>query len=207
LIFYDPADSNFGYYFGHEDGVYPPDLSSFTTWTSSYYVNPDLTSRAGARATTIDSSKRPSIESMTDKDLAINLDLDASTRSDGYSCVGMRPTLERQAQAALFNETLAKDFLPDLQIVWIAATQSMWALQWGKVQIQRQYEEHVRQKHQVRPFRFTEIEGANHFVHWDEPKKFWDATVGVVCNADRRVLDAPGLRSIQDPFVCNQFSK
>jgi hypothetical protein len=101
---------------------------------------------------------------MTDEDFAVNLDLGASKRSDVLLLTTMLPALKKQAQAALFDETMAKEFLPGMEVVWIACPQSMWPLEWSKVLIARQYEEHVKQKHHVRPIRFIEIEGANHFV-------------------------------------------
>ena len=159
----DPAEADFGFNFGPD--VYPASFTDFATFVTAYYVNPDLTSRAGASSTTVDSSKRLSLQNMTEEDLAVNFDLGATRRSDVLLVTAaMQPALEKQAQAALFNETLAKEFLPDMQVVWIACPQSMWSLEWSKVLIARQYEEHVKQKRHVRPIRFTEIEGANHFV-------------------------------------------
>ena len=101
---------------------------------------------------------------ITDKELAVNFDFDASLKSDVDLFTTMVPALEKQAQAALFDETLAKEYLPDMKITWIACPQTTWTLAWGKVVVERRYEEHVKQNHQIRPIRFTEIEGANHFV-------------------------------------------
>lgn len=66
----DPAEVIFGYFFGYEDGVYPATFEHFPIWASNYYIHPDLTSRTGARASTIDSSKPPSFPNMTDKEVA-----------------------------------------------------------------------------------------------------------------------------------------
>lgn len=160
----DPAEADFGYNWGNDPPVYPDDYADFPTWASRYYIHPDLTSRAGSAATVIDSSKRLSFENMTDKELAVNFDFDASLKSDVDLFTTMVPALEKQAQAALFDETLAKEYLPDMKITWIACPQTTWTLAWGKVVVERRYEEHVKQNHQIRPIRFTEIEGANHFV-------------------------------------------
>jgi hypothetical protein len=160
----DPAEADFGFNFGPDPDIYPTSFGDFATFVTTYYVNPDLTSRAGASSTTVDSSKRPSLQNMTDEDLAVNLDLGASMRSDVPLLTTMLPALEKQAQAALFDETLTKEFLPGMEVVWISCPQSMWPLEWSKVLIARQYEEHVKNKRHVRSIRFTEIEGANHFV-------------------------------------------
>jgi len=181
-IFYNPAEASFGYFFGHEDGIYPASLADFPIFASTYYTHGDLTSRAGAGATTIDLSQPPSFKNMTNEDLAVNFDMDASMKGDVPMCFCMLPALRNQMQAALFDEKLTKEFLPALQIVWLGCSQSQWALEWGKVVIEREFEENVKQKHEVRLIRFMEIKGANHFVHWDDPEKFWEATVDAMFN-------------------------
>jgi hypothetical protein len=158
----DPAEVSFGYHFDREDGMYPASLSDFPILVSAYYTHGDLTSRTGAGATTIDLSKTPSFKNMTNEDLAVNFGMDASMKGDIPMC--MLPALGKQTQAAFFNEKLAKEFLPALQIVWLGCSHSQWALEWSKVVIQREFEEHVKQKHEVRLIRFMEIKGANHFV-------------------------------------------
>jgi hypothetical protein len=160
----DPAEAAFGYYFGHEDGIYPAALADFPVFSSNYYNHPDITSRSGARATTVDSSKRPSFKNMTDEDLAVNFDIIAALKSDIPIVLSMLPALEKQTQAVFFDEKLAKEFLPALQVVWIGCPKSQWALEWCKVLMEREFEEHAKQKHQVRSVRFMEIEGANHLV-------------------------------------------
>jgi hypothetical protein len=76
----------------------------------------------------------------------------------------MRPVLADQTQAAFFNNKMVKEFLSALRITWLSCPQSMWTLEWAKVLIERQYEERLRQKQQVRPISFISIPGANHFV-------------------------------------------
>jgi len=160
----DPAETCFGLHFGHEDGIYPATLTDFPIFASTYFTHPDLTSRTGAGATTVDSNKSPSFKNMTDEDVAVNFDMDASLKSDVPMCLLMLPALEKQTQAAFFDEKLTKEFLPAVRIVWLSCPQSQWALEWGKVIMERQFEEHARQKHDVRLIRFMEIKEANHFV-------------------------------------------
>jgi hypothetical protein len=117
---------------------------------------------------------------MSDTDIAVNYDLGAALKADIPMCYQMLPALEKQTQAAFFDETLTREFLPGMQVVWIGCTQSQWALEWGKVLMERKFEQHFRQKNHARPIRFMEIEGANHVVHWDEPKKFWNTTVDAI---------------------------
>lgn len=199
----DPADVGLGIHSKYEGGLYPASTADLPRFVSNYYINPDLTSRAGVRATTINPDKRPSFDNMSQNDLAVNFDWDAAKRSDIPCHLPLRSAFEKLTEAALFNEALAKKFLPGMQIVWIACPQSMWALEWCKVLFERRYEECIKENRQVRPIRFMEIEGANHFVsvplyfaveilhllmylqvHWDEPKKFWEATVDALSNMD-----------------------
>jgi hypothetical protein len=160
----DPAEVSFGYHFDREDGKYPASLSDFPMLVSAYYTHGDLTSRTGAGATTIDLSKTPSFKNMTNEDLAVNFDMDASMKGDIPMCSCMLPAFGKQTQAAFFDEKLAKEFLPALLIVWLGCSHSPWELEWSKVVIRREFEEHVKQKHEVRLIRFMEIKGANHFV-------------------------------------------
>jgi hypothetical protein len=160
----DPAEVVFGYFFGTEGGIYPAEFKDFPRWASYYYVHPDLSSPAGGGATTVDSSRRPSLENMTDEDLAVNFDLVAAMKSDAPICFHMLPAIEKQTQAALFDEKLAQEFLPGVQIVWFSCPQAMWIIERAKVLIEREIEKHVTEKRQVRSIKFIEIPGANHFV-------------------------------------------
>jgi hypothetical protein len=160
----DPAEVVFGYFFGTEGGIYPAEFKDFPRWASFYYTHSDLSSPTGRGATTVDSSKRPSLENMTDADVAVNFDLVATMKSNGPICFHMLPATEKQTQAALFDEKLVQEFLPGLQIVWFSCQQAMWIIERAKVLIERKIEKHVVEKRQVRLIRFIEIPGANHFV-------------------------------------------
>jgi len=98
----DPAEASFGYYFGHEDGIYPASLADFAIFASTYYTHADLTSRAGAGATTIDLSKPPSFKNMTNEDLPVTFDIDASMKGDVPMCLCMLPA---------YNSTLASTYI------------------------------------------------------------------------------------------------
>lgn len=76
----------------------------------------------------------------------------------------MQPTLNIQAQKVLFDEKLACEVLPKTQVVHVWCTRAQWYCVYGMVETERQYKEHVKQGHKVRPIRFIEMDGANHFV-------------------------------------------
>ena len=116
----------------------------------------------------------------------------------------MQPVLEIQAQKAFFDEKIASEILPDLQVVHMFCNRAPWYCVWGFFETERQFEEYVRQGHKGRPIRFIEIKEANHFVsfesrlssttfhvsqhllpyqvHWDDPEAFWSATVDAINN-------------------------
>jgi hypothetical protein len=76
----------------------------------------------------------------------------------------MQPTLKDMAQQVLFDEKFACKVLPKLEVVHIWCTRAQWYCVYGMMETERQYNEHVKQGHKVRPIRFIELEGANHFV-------------------------------------------
>jgi hypothetical protein len=78
----------------------------------------------------------------------------------------MQPVLKAQAQSALFNEANATDVLPKLQVVFMWSTRTPWHCAWAFIETEKQLKQHVSQGHKVRPIRFIEIEGTNHFVRF-----------------------------------------
>lgn len=160
----DAPDSALGFFFGLEDDIYPVNWQAFPVWAGRYYFNPDLTSRAGARATTVDSSKRSSLENMTDEELAVNYDLAASMKSDMQLFSHMQPALEKQTQTAFFDTTLAQEFLPALHIVWLFCPHSPWPVARPRAIIEQEMQEHLTKKHEIRLMKFIELQGANHCV-------------------------------------------
>jgi hypothetical protein len=156
-----------GYNFGMDYGIYPPAekfLEDMPLWASSYYVHQDLTSNAGALATTVDSSRPPSTKNMTEKEFAVNYTPYASVNVDIPLFTAMYALHDKQFKAALFNGALAKRFLPALQIVCIGSSHGLFGNERARFLMEREFEEHARQKHEVRPVRVINIEGANHLV-------------------------------------------
>jgi hypothetical protein len=76
----------------------------------------------------------------------------------------MQPTLNVQAQKVLFDEKQVNEVLPKMEVVHIWCTRTEWSCVYGMMETERQYKECLKQGERVRPIRFVEIEGANHFV-------------------------------------------
>jgi hypothetical protein len=89
----------------------------------------------------------------------------------------MQPTLKLMSKTCLFDEKRAAEVLPQLEVVHLVYTSTNWYCAWGMIETEKQFNDHKAQGHKVRPIRFIEVEGANHFVHWDDPKLFWDSVV------------------------------
>jgi hypothetical protein len=92
---------------------------------------------------------------MTEKDRTVNFDFNATLKSDVHMVIVMLSNHAKQAKAVFSNEKLAKEFLPAVALVS--------ALSVGQ-QIEQNYDGPYSQNHHVRPIRYKEIKGANHFV-------------------------------------------
>jgi len=201
LILYDPPFLAMGHdqppegYNPFTDPEFPTQeaiFMNFGLWVCGYYNHPDLASRS-VRGLNFDkrgelpnpddpkSTGRPfSINNMTEDEMKANFDDTAASRTEFPMFFPMQPTLYVQGQKALFDEKLAREVLPRTEVVHIWCARAQWYCVYGMIETERQYKKHVKQEHRVRPIRFIEMEDANHFVHWDEPEKFWAATVEAI---------------------------
>jgi len=186
LILYDPPFLSFGYDQPPE-GYNPftdPDLptpeaifENFKYWVAGYYNHPDLPSRSIHGLNFDKRGTRPSVDNMTEEETAVNFDPVAAARTEFPMFFNpMQPTLKVQAQTCLFDEKLASRVFPQLEVVYIFCAKTPWYCAWGMIETEKQYKEHLKAGHKVRPIRFLEIEGGNHFVHWDDPEAFWACT-------------------------------
>jgi hypothetical protein len=93
------------------------------------------------------------------------LDGIAASRTEFPMCIfPMQPTLNVQAQKVLFDEKQVNEVLAKTEVVHIWCTRAAWHSIYGMMETERQYKECLQQGKKVRPIRFVEIEGANHFV-------------------------------------------
>ncbi|KAF9257850.1 hypothetical protein L218DRAFT_935378 [Marasmius fiardii PR-910] len=87
------------------------------------------------------------------------------------------PIIRDARDKALFNESLAQGFLPKLSVLYLQASHSVWTTHLGHMEMYRIYGEHVERKDVVRPIRFVELKGGNHFVHVAQPRLLLEAIV------------------------------
>jgi hypothetical protein len=76
----------------------------------------------------------------------------------------MQPTLKIMAENALFDEKFAGQVLPSMDIMHIWCSRSEWFCIYGMIETERKYKDHLMRGYKVRPIRFIELQGANHFV-------------------------------------------
>ena len=132
-------------------------------WVSGYYEHPDLASRS---INSLNFDKRgsgPSIDNMTEEEIAVNFD-PVTAMTELPMLFQMQPVLKILAQTCLFDEKIMSKILPQLDVVYLYCTKTQWYCLWGMIEVERQYNEHLKLRHKVRPIRFLEIEGRNHFV-------------------------------------------
>ncbi|PBK85367.1 hypothetical protein ARMGADRAFT_1018040 [Armillaria gallica] len=179
MIFYDPPHLAFGYDqpLDRYNPFADPDLktteamfANFGYWVSTYYDHPDLASRSPDGLDFSKRGTRPSIENMTPDDMKVGFDGETAGRMEfPMYFPPMQPTIRQQTETALYDEEAIKKILPKLEIVHQFCTASPWYCAWAFFENKR-----LAPK---RPIRYIEIPGANHFVHWDDPKAYMEATV------------------------------
>lgn len=153
----DPADLPLGYDFRNA----PTGPDDFAHLVTRYYIHPDLSRREGSHA---DDTKRPSIESCTDEDMQVMFEDGPMKRVDFTLFITMRETLEEQTKRAIYDERLAKEYFPKVEVVYLDCEQTMWALRHCRQQVENRRNELMSQGRDLRPMRFVDVEGANHFV-------------------------------------------
>jgi len=191
LVLYDPPFLVFGYE-QRPEGYNPftdPDFhtpqkvfENFGLWVSGYYNHPDFASRS---INGLDFSKHgtnPTIKNMSPEEMAVNFDGLAGERTEGPMFFPMQPTLKLQLKKVLFDEKAVSEVLPKIEVSHIVCARAIWYCAWGMIETERIYKEHVAQGRKTRPMRFIEIPTANHFVHWDDPKAFFDAVLDGIFN-------------------------
>ncbi|KAJ8092410.1 hypothetical protein PM082_023865 [Marasmius tenuissimus] len=82
--------------------------------------------------------------------------------------------LENATQNVLFNEHIAKTFFPNLRIMYLYPPHSVWMCVLAYMETRRIYEE-LSTVRAIRPVKFVELKGADHFVHYTDPQGFLQA--------------------------------
>lgn len=140
--------------------------TAFMRWVSSYYEHPDLASRSLAGlCSTPKFGDDPAILRMSPADF-LTVTVKPSTLRGDLPMIQpqMQLCIKHQTHRALFNPELAQTFCRDVQVVYLACTSSVWECVWSFMETEREYREQVVLGRRVRPIKFVEIKGGNHFV-------------------------------------------
>ncbi|TFK45298.1 hypothetical protein OE88DRAFT_1715420 [Heliocybe sulcata] len=189
LIFYDPPHLTFGYdqppegYNPWTDPDYPTPIElfdNFRYWCSGYYEHPGRSSRDVLKLNFSKRGERPSVDNMTAEEYAKNFDGLAASRCEFPMYFPMQPVLRVQAGKALWDEEAVRTVLPRVEVALLTCTAANWYCVYGFIETEKRYKEYLAKGAEVRPIRFIEIEGGNHFIHWDDPVAFWAATVKAI---------------------------
>jgi hypothetical protein len=150
----------------------PWEPNTFHRGVSGYYIctydpnaSPDTNPRPNKGV--LHPDKPPSTDNMTEEELVSILDMPACTRSD-FPILGgsslIRPVIKEQWRKAVFDETLAREIFPELQVVFLVTEMTVLACVWGKLVTEKRYMEAVEQGRRARPIRFITMRDENHFV-------------------------------------------
>ncbi|KAJ8507960.1 hypothetical protein ONZ45_g9717 [Pleurotus djamor] len=154
-------------------------FQNFKPWASSYY---DIPKNWAGDLNAMDFRKRTAhatTDKWTEDEHERYFDIVASLRSEIHLWTPpMLPQIKGFVTRCLYDEKMAREHLPKIDIVYISCLRSCWHTVWATHAAQRIYKEYEADGIKVRPMRFIALEGANHFVHYDDPGLFLDAARG-----------------------------
>ncbi|KAJ8092416.1 hypothetical protein PM082_023871 [Marasmius tenuissimus] len=90
---------------------------------------------------------------------------------DDMSLLAHQTVLENATQKVLFDEQVAKILFPNLSITYLYAPHSLWMCVLAYMETRRRYDE-LATVLAIRPVKFIELKGADHFVHNTDPRGF-----------------------------------
>ncbi|KAG7087822.1 hypothetical protein E1B28_013761 [Marasmius oreades] len=147
-------------------------VQKFSVWVSSFFDHPnpdsgdvrdmDLTAKQGGNAT---------VAKWTSKEFERYFSEGAAVRSDfPMYTEPMQTTLRELTEQVFYDESLIKSHFPHLKVTVVYGTRTTWRSLWGSKELQRSYDERLSKGMKARPLRSYKISGANHFLHWEDPK-------------------------------------
>ncbi|KIK69441.1 hypothetical protein GYMLUDRAFT_214581 [Collybiopsis luxurians FD-317 M1] len=149
----------------------------FSQWIGSYYDHPCYDSasrrwRSSASIYDFDGSrpggdKKNSLSSWSEEEIAKGIEQDATTSESLVFEPAVQEAVRELANQALFDPKNIEVCFPRADVAYIGATRTAWACAWAEIQVKKRY----RSK-EGRQMRFLDMDGCNHFAHWDQPQQF-----------------------------------
>ncbi|KAF5381157.1 hypothetical protein D9757_009438 [Collybiopsis confluens] len=161
-----------------EPDISPEDLPIvFSRWISSYFDHPcydPVTKSLSISATIHDYDGRPegpvnSISSWTADDISKGIENDAVDVETLKFMPSMQQTIQELTTQALFDNKNTQSCFPAVKVAHIFGTKTAWSIAWTENEMWKKYQTEPRQG---REMQFVEIDGWNHFAHWDYPQQF-----------------------------------
>ena len=147
--------------FYHTPTVPPTDQHQFALFVSGYYSHTGSDISSSDVITTLQADPPPSIYNMSNKEQ--DHDALVLTELPMYH-ENIRPILVEQRTKSLFEPLTASTILPDIFVVLIGCEKSHLGCVRGRLGVEKEYSECVREGRKGREIKFITIDNVNHFV-------------------------------------------
>ncbi|KAF9062033.1 hypothetical protein BDP27DRAFT_1337137 [Rhodocollybia butyracea] len=164
------------------DSTIPPENipQIFSDWASSYYDHPcyDPQSRClPYTASMYDLDGRPktettSVSSWTEEEIAKGIEGNNARSDISMFMSDMQQPIGVSAHQALFDEESVQHWFPDAKVTYLGVTRTNWSCAWAEMETKRRYYDNAKDSlRQGRNIKFIDIDGGNHFPHWDQAQE------------------------------------
>ncbi|KAJ6508240.1 Alpha/Beta hydrolase protein [Mycena sanguinolenta] len=175
IIIWDPPSHALGisshppkaYFPLHDQDLAPADRGpTFGKWVTSYYVHGDISTHDPDQLNdrNPDASKKATFEDMPIEEVLKIVDFDVGIKCDTIVLVDFTSALSTLVNKALFTPEI-RDAWNNVKVACIYGRAVTWNIYFAAWDVERRVEA-ARGK---APVTFRIIEGANHFVMWDDP--------------------------------------
>ncbi|KLO13269.1 hypothetical protein SCHPADRAFT_874309 [Schizopora paradoxa] len=163
-------------------------LRSFNYWVSAYYDHPSTTSCR--REDLIiwpedDGTRSTAFSNMTASELEELTDYSALPRSEVSGQQICPEVFEEWTRKAIFDDTMAREFFPNVHVAAIWAEKSHWSCVGAGWKYKQLLDEYRERSVTGRHLSIIKIPGANHFPHWDQPKQTMDVLEQILNGSHR----------------------
>ncbi|KIK67735.1 hypothetical protein GYMLUDRAFT_36486 [Collybiopsis luxurians FD-317 M1] len=200
-MIYDPPHVAFGYPLPSDNKNYIPweDTSLkleeipvvFSNWVSSYYDHPCYDPSTGSlrsSATIHDldgvrkRAEKTTISTWSEEEKAKGVEMPAMKNEILTFTPPPQATLHKLSRKALFDPESARVWFPNVDVAYIGVTNTIWMCAWAEIQTKQLYEEVLKRDDSAsrRKIHFVDMDGSNHFPHWDRPQEFMRVIASVI---------------------------
>ncbi|KAF9528296.1 Alpha/Beta hydrolase protein [Crepidotus variabilis] len=92
----------------------------------------------------------------------------------------MQTHFRNNAQKALYDETLAQEFLPNISIGVISVGRSFWHCRWGIWHMEQTYRAKLNEGKKLRKLKAAHLRECNHLAHLENPTLFLDTVKSLI---------------------------